>query len=137
MSNPNNDSFEVSATWADLHRDAAQRQESANEALLEERIAAATAAGKEQFDADKLLGLYYPNDWSGDEADVLRRAQSFRAAYYSSDATTLEGWVIEREAIEAQGDSQTDLLGGCLDAAINNNCKLIQSARQQANKVLG
>jgi hypothetical protein len=105
MSNPNNANFEVSTSWADMHRDAAQAQESANQALLEERIAAATAAGKEQFDADKLLGLYFPNDWSDDEADVLRRVQSFKAAYYSSDAKTLEEWVIEREAIEAQGDS--------------------------------
>ena len=76
-----------------------------NEERLRRKIQDAQARGKEEFNADKLFELYYPNDWSNDEADVLRRAQSYMKDYYNSDVQTIQEWVNSKESIERQGDS--------------------------------
>ncbi len=105
MSNPNIHDFEASHGWNEKHRVAALRQEEIDEALLEARIAKATEDGKELFDADRVLDIYYPNDWTDDEERIRNRVESLRMEYYASDSMNIKEWVDKKEAIEAQGDS--------------------------------
>lgn len=85
--------------------EAYKRQQEMNLERLEQKIEEATLNGKEEFDANKVFELYYPNDWSNDESLILKRAESFKKDYYESAANNLAEWVIKKESIERQGDS--------------------------------
>ncbi len=85
--------------------EAYKRQQAMNLERLEQKIEEATLNGKEEFDANKVFELYYPNDWSNDEALILKRAQSFKVDYYNSNAQSIQEWVENKETIEQQGDS--------------------------------
>ena len=86
-------------------KEAYKLQQVSNNERLEKKIEEATLNGKEEFDANKVFELYYPNDWSNDEALILKRAQSFKDNYYNSNAKSIQEWVDNKETIEQQGDS--------------------------------
>ena len=83
----------------------AERKRKNEAESLSRLIEEAKAKGKEEFDAEKVFNLYYPNDLTDDEAKIMKRAESCLSDYYHSDAMTIEEWVKKREEIEAQGDS--------------------------------
>ena len=76
-----------------------------NARFLEKLKTEAAQKGKEPFDAEKLLELYYPNDTSDDEEKILGRVKNLEMDYYLSDAMTIPEFAGVREEYDETKDS--------------------------------
>ena len=105
IENPTISPNEPKKSWEKIAEEASAIKAYEERAALQQLVAEAVATGKEEFDVDKLLGYYYPNDLTDDEKLIRSRVESYQSDYYHSGAMTLEEWARNREQIEAQGDS--------------------------------
>jgi len=105
IENPNKSINGPSKSWKDTIGEALVIKASEEKAKLDQLVAYAESVGKEEFNVDKLMEYYYPNDLTDDETLIRKRVQSYRSDYYYSKAMTLEEWARDKELIEAQGDS--------------------------------
>lgn len=99
------DNINTDKTWDEISASASERKKLSEEAALDEMIEKARASGKEEFDIDKALIYYCPNDIADDETAMEKTIIALAADYYYSDALTIEDWARRREQIKAQGDS--------------------------------
>ena len=105
IENPNTNFSDPKKSWDETIKEAFEKKDSEEKASLERLVTEAVVNGKEEFDVDRLLQHYYPNDLTDDENLIRSRVESYRSDYYHSSAMTLEEWAKNREQIEAQGDS--------------------------------
>lgn len=77
--------------------DSFERIKAENARYLEELKIKAKQIGKEPFDAAKLMKLYYPNDTSDNEIDILKRVKALEMDYYISNVMSLAEFADERE----------------------------------------
>jgi len=105
LGNLNTDNMPINKTWDEISASASERKRLSEEAALKEMIEKARASGKEEFDVDKALTYYYPNDITDDEAVMRKTINALAADYYYSNALTIEDWARQREQVKAQGDS--------------------------------
>jgi hypothetical protein len=91
--------------WEQIADEASMIKAQKENAALEALVAEAAVTGKEQFDVDKMLQYYFPNDITDNETLIKSRVQSYQSDYYHSSAMTLEEWAENKERVEAQGDS--------------------------------
>ena len=105
MENPNTNFSGTEKNWEEIAMESSARKAREEKAALEQLIIEAAANGKEEFNVEKLLNYYYPNDLTSDEEMIRRGVELYRSDYYHSSAMTLEDWAKNKEQIEAQGDS--------------------------------
>ncbi len=92
-------------TWDEISASASEEKRSSDAADLNEMIENAIASGKEEFNVDKALMYYYPNDITDDEVMMKKTIIALESDYYYSNARTIEDWARQREQIKAHGDS--------------------------------
>ncbi|MDR1440157.1 MAG: hypothetical protein LBJ10_09175 [Clostridiales bacterium] len=88
-----------------IMEDAIQKKRATDREYVSRLAEEARAAGREEYDVDEALRLYYPNDISGDENSMRITMAALETDYYESSAMTIADWAKRREEIKASGDS--------------------------------
>lgn len=91
--------------WEGIADGALAHKIAQDQAWLLELRNRAEQAGREPYDVDAVMTLYYPNSLDTDELGVRRNVRALETLYLLSTFTTLEEWARYMYQIEAQSDT--------------------------------